>query len=343
MKHLLVTGIFLFNSAAFACQSPMEISEKSALQANVDSCQMALTNAATPEQQAVAQYNLGISFFSGYGTTKETEKGLELLEQSAEHNYLKAIEILAGLYLFNPELKDEAKALPYLFTLSGHDSDFANVQLGRLYFEGNVVEQNLAKAMIYLERSSAPAAQELLVQVEQQQALAHQNKLASQWAITTYVKNFFDEYGFWFWIIFTGLVLNAIATYKKLTNSIHHKAISGGISAGDFASAYVNNLAKFIKDTAASSSKSKSQSKTSATPKQTLYREPYRCAWCQEKATAVSFLTKKACKHSPTGKHEAIPMPAENQCRFCHRKVDNFLGGVCIKSTHNRRHALKSG
>lgn len=86
-----------------------------------------------------AQFYLGNMYLFGQGVTKDTAKGIELLEQAAAGDVLDAVTMLAQAYEFGMGVpKDKAKALAYWEQAASLGYVKAQVEMGLRYESGEV-------------------------------------------------------------------------------------------------------------------------------------------------------------------------------------------------------------
>ncbi|WP_352416507.1 MobP3 family relaxase [Oscillibacter ruminantium] len=95
------------------------------------------------------QYRLGWMLQNGIGTEKDIPKAKEYFEKSAKLGNPFACYSLAKLILAedNPTTQELQTALKYLQTASDSGNEFAQYSLAKLYYKGEHLEQNLAKAV----------------------------------------------------------------------------------------------------------------------------------------------------------------------------------------------------
>lgn len=102
-----------------------------------------------------AGYNIGLYFLNGYGVEKDSEKGLEILEeQIANQNYKAAVDI--ALYYEDQEDEeniDWAKVHAYIKLAADENYGFALCKLGDYYYNGLGVEQDVNQAKAYYLRA----------------------------------------------------------------------------------------------------------------------------------------------------------------------------------------------
>ncbi|MFD1406345.1 MobP3 family relaxase [Robinsoniella peoriensis] len=95
------------------------------------------------------QYRLGWMHQNGIGTEKDIPKAKEYFEKSAKLGNPFACYSLAKLILAedNPTTEELQTALKYLQTASDSGNEFAQYSLAKLYYKGEHLEKNLAKAV----------------------------------------------------------------------------------------------------------------------------------------------------------------------------------------------------
>ena len=100
-----------------------------------------------------AQYVLGKLYYKGEGAEQDLKKALEYLAKAADE-YPNAA-YLAGKICLTEEEKDIEKALRYFQIAAAGGNDYAEYQLGRLYFFGKDVPRDEETGMAYLKASAA--------------------------------------------------------------------------------------------------------------------------------------------------------------------------------------------
>lgn len=95
------------------------------------------------------QYRLGWMLQNGIGTEKDLPKAKEYFEKSAKLGNPFACYSLAKLILAedNPTTQELQTALKFLQTASDSGNEFAQYSLAKLYYKGEHLEQNFAKAV----------------------------------------------------------------------------------------------------------------------------------------------------------------------------------------------------
>jgi len=110
-----------------------------------------LLHRASLMNNAQAQVNLGFMYETGYGVEKNLVRARELYQQSAAQNYPQGMNNLATFYkegLGGLEV-DTNKALELYLKAAQAGNDFANNNLGKMYFFGEFVEEDELKALSY--------------------------------------------------------------------------------------------------------------------------------------------------------------------------------------------------
>ena len=100
-----------------------------------------------------AQYVLGKMYYKGEGAEQDLKKALEYLAKAADE-YPNAA-YLAGKICLTDEEKDIEKALRYFQIAAAGGNDYAEYQLGRLYFFGKDVPRDEETGIAYLKASAA--------------------------------------------------------------------------------------------------------------------------------------------------------------------------------------------
>ena len=100
-----------------------------------------------------AQYVVGKMYYKGEGAEQDLKKALEYLAKAADE-YPNAA-YLAGKICLTDEEKDIEKALRYFQIAAAGGNDYAEYQLGRLYFFGKDVPRDEEMGVAYLKVSAA--------------------------------------------------------------------------------------------------------------------------------------------------------------------------------------------
>ena len=100
-----------------------------------------------------AQYVVGKMYYKGEGAEQDLKKALEYLAKAADE-YPNAA-YLAGKICLTDEEKDIEKALRYFQIAAAGGNDYAEYQLGRLYFFGKDVPRDEETGIAYLKASAA--------------------------------------------------------------------------------------------------------------------------------------------------------------------------------------------
>ena len=100
-----------------------------------------------------AQYVVGKMYYKGEGADQDLKKALEYLAKAADE-YPNAA-YLAGKISLTDEEKNIEKALRYFQIAAAGGNNYAEYQLGRLYFLGEDVPRDEETGMAYLKASAA--------------------------------------------------------------------------------------------------------------------------------------------------------------------------------------------
>ena len=99
---------------------------------------------------------LSYLYFNGLGTQKNEQKGIELLERSADANNKNAEYDLGMMYLIGSHVnKNHAKAFDYLTEASQHGHLDAKFNLSLMYYNGDATDSNITKTLELLESASS--------------------------------------------------------------------------------------------------------------------------------------------------------------------------------------------
>ena len=97
------------------------------------------------------QYQIGMMYFKGLGTSIDNTKAVEYFEKSAELGNQYAKRLLALEYISGKNLeKDLDKGILLLTECADDGHAFSCYKLGTLYFKGEIINQDLDKAEKYL-------------------------------------------------------------------------------------------------------------------------------------------------------------------------------------------------
>ncbi len=97
------------------------------------------------------QYQIGMMFFRGLGTSIDNQKAVEYLEKSAELRNQYAKRLLALEYIGGKKFEqDIEKGITLLTECADSGDAFSRYKLGNLYLNGEIVMQDLDKAEKYL-------------------------------------------------------------------------------------------------------------------------------------------------------------------------------------------------
>ncbi len=111
-----------------------------------------LMSSAAAKNNVRAMLLLGEYYIKGYGTQKDLNKGLELIQKSAKRGYAEAQASL-GFYYHDKE-KNPKKAFPILLKAAQKGHPMAQLYMGICYLRGEAVERNKELASYWLRKSS---------------------------------------------------------------------------------------------------------------------------------------------------------------------------------------------
>ena len=102
----------------------------------------------------VAERALGDLYFQGLGVNKDLNTSLSWFLKSAKHNNIASQVNLAGLYLYNRELKDAEKGFYWAYRAARSDDRDASYILATLYEDGVGVIVDEGEALVWYEKAS---------------------------------------------------------------------------------------------------------------------------------------------------------------------------------------------
>ena len=110
------------------------------------------------QDNADAQYALGLMYYYGEGVAENISKALAYFEKSASQGHDSAQTSLAEIYHFGKKgiERDHLKAMELYKKAAIKNNDQALYQLARLYKKGDVVKQDYVKAIEFYQRISDP-------------------------------------------------------------------------------------------------------------------------------------------------------------------------------------------
>lgn len=113
-----------------------------------------LLTASAEQSFPNAEYILGKLYYKGEVIPADMKRAIELLERASERGNQYAAYLAGKLRLTENEVKDINKAI-HNFEIAANDgNDFAQYQLGKIYLYGKDVEQDIQKALFWLEKSA---------------------------------------------------------------------------------------------------------------------------------------------------------------------------------------------
>ena len=101
-----------------------------------------------------AEYILGKLYCTGEVVPTDLPKAIELLERAAEQGNTYAAYLAGKLRLTEDEVKDIKKAIRNFEIAAANGNDFAEYQLGKIYLYGRDTEQDMQKALDWLEKAA---------------------------------------------------------------------------------------------------------------------------------------------------------------------------------------------
>jgi len=97
------------------------------------------------------QYQIGMMYFQGFGTSVDNQKSTEYFEKSAEQGNQYAKRLLALEYISGKNFEQDIEKGIVLLTECADSGDaFSCYKMGNLYFKGEIISQDLDKAEKYL-------------------------------------------------------------------------------------------------------------------------------------------------------------------------------------------------
>ena len=97
------------------------------------------------------QYQIGMMYFQGFGTSVDNQKAAEHFEKSAEQGNLYAKRLLAFEYIGGKKFEQDIEKGIALLTECANSGDaFSCYKLGNLYLNGEIINQDMDKAEKYL-------------------------------------------------------------------------------------------------------------------------------------------------------------------------------------------------
>ena len=97
------------------------------------------------------QYQIGMMYFQGFGTSVDNQKAAEHFEKSAEQGNLYAKRLLAFEYIGGKKFEqDIEKGIALLTECADSGDAFSCYKLGNLYLNGEIINQDMDKAEKYL-------------------------------------------------------------------------------------------------------------------------------------------------------------------------------------------------
>ena len=100
-----------------------------------------------------AEYILGKLYCKGEIVPADLPKAIELLERAVEKGNPYAAYLAGKLRLTEDEVKDIEKAIRNFEIAAANGNDFAEYQLGKIYLYGRNTEQDMQKALEWLEKA----------------------------------------------------------------------------------------------------------------------------------------------------------------------------------------------
>lgn len=113
-----------------------------------------LINESADSGFAPAQYLLGKLLYKGEVIQQDLEKAISYLEKAAEQKHSCAAYLAGKIRLTEDAVKDIRKAIRNFELAADNGNHYAEYMLGKIYLYGKEVEQDYAKAMVYLTASA---------------------------------------------------------------------------------------------------------------------------------------------------------------------------------------------
>ena len=125
---------------------------------------------AAEEGLDLAQYNLGILYFTGQGVDRDPEQAFKWTEKAAEQGHTNAQANLASLYFDGLGVdKDIAKGIEWSERAARGGNGDAAMTLAVMYFDGDIVDRDLVLAHAWAsqaQHNDHPDAEPLLEDLE---------------------------------------------------------------------------------------------------------------------------------------------------------------------------------
>jgi TPR repeat protein len=104
---------------------------------------------------ASGQYELGLSYLIGTGSTRSETEAIKFIRASAEKGYAPA-QVTMGYFYENGELvlSDPQQAVSWYKKAAAQDDKIGLLSLGRMYYTGTFVSRDLDEAAKWLRRSA---------------------------------------------------------------------------------------------------------------------------------------------------------------------------------------------
>lgn len=138
----------------------------------------------------LAQYNLGILYFTGQGVDQDLELAFKWTRAAAQQGHVDAQANLASLYMQGTGTrKDEQQGLEWLVQAAKRGHGSAALSLAHMYFEGDMVERDLVQAHAWAHMArinEQDEAAELIGRIEPRldpQQLSSARRLFARWQI----------------------------------------------------------------------------------------------------------------------------------------------------------------
>ena len=134
-------GVGATNAAGPRKTNPWEISK------SINAVDLAALQSRVGQEDAQAQFELGLRYDKGYGVTRDPAKALELFKRSADNGHPTAQVEMAYKYRSGDGVKkDLGESLTYLRKAADQGDYMALGELGRAYRDGEGVTQDLERA-----------------------------------------------------------------------------------------------------------------------------------------------------------------------------------------------------
>ena len=188
-RHMLLAALFSGLLFSLSVKADYEDGVNAAFSGDFETAFREFTIAAE-EGLNLAQYNLGILYFTGQGVTQDFKKAFRWTKAAAEQGHLNAQLNLGNLYLEGQGIeKDYSEGIEW-FTqaaINGHPD--AAYSLAKFHQDGDVVERDLVKAHAWAAQSETndhATGQQLKLDIENilsAEEISQARRLFATWQI----------------------------------------------------------------------------------------------------------------------------------------------------------------